>query len=498
MPRIPNQTDTPAWQVMDLLEPLLLLVAGAAVFQLEQLEPRQSLFALALLIIPYLVRWLLYGAPSASTLADLPMTLLFLVLTPITLWVTPYFWEMTWPELLRMLWGGAVFLGVINWALPRSGQLLTSCATVARGGLAPRFALLTTAYLLLGLALTLLGLGNMAIVNKLPLASTLALALPQLDPNQLPVDDTFNPNRVAALLILMAPFPLAWLLAWHPRPPDSAPALTTTAGRVIVELLHWAGYLIAKVGWLALWILFTGGILLTQSRTALLAVILATLIVLLLTARQPDGGLHLLGGLLLFSLLTGMGYFILRIAFGDLLDLAVDSFAGTTTIMLNTDSLQGRVTIWIRAFHGIADHPLTGYGLGAFAEIVQQAYPLPGFVPGELNHAHNLFLQTALDFGLPGLITFGTLVGIAGFSLIRCWRLAPPQSPQATWAIGMLSTFVGFLSYNLLDGLTLGARPAVAMWFFLALAIAAGQRQLLIESMKRSEGHSSKIRGQDV
>ena len=484
-----RQTPTMAWSVIDLLEPLLLVVAGAAIFQVERFAPQQQLFVLGLLLIPYLLRWLFYGAPAARTLADLPLALLFLVLTPVTVWVSPYFWSLTWPELLRMIWGGAVCLGVINWALPQAGRVLTSVHTVHNGRLAPRLALLTAAYLLLGMALAALGLFNMALVNKIPLVNTLAAALLQVDLSQVPLDESFNPNRVAALLILIAPFPLAWLLAWHPTTnhvPSAQGATIPTPNpveRLLGDLGRLLGTLVAKAGWLSLWLLLTGGLLLTQSRTALLAVAVATLLTLLLTARQPEGGLRLLGGLFLGLLLVGMSYFVLQIEFGGLIRYTLQTFDTTRDNMVNTQSLTGRVLIWERAANGIADHPLTGYGLGAFAEIAQQAYPLPGFIPGEINHAHNLFLQTALDLGLPGLITFATIVGLAGVALVRCYRLAPPQSPQATWAIAMLGTFAGFLTYNLFDGLTLGARPAVAMWFFLGLAIAAGQRQTLVETL---------------
>ena len=93
---------------LDFLEPLLLLGVGFFALAPERFPPRTVLIALALLLTPYLLRWLFYGAPSRSTLADLPLALLFLVLTPLSLWVSPYFWEQSWPEFVRLVWGGAV------------------------------------------------------------------------------------------------------------------------------------------------------------------------------------------------------------------------------------------------------------------------------------------------------------------------------------------------------------------------------------------------------
>lgn len=471
-----------AWSVLDLLEPLLLLGAGAAVFQVEQLAPARIGFVLALLLIPYLLRWIFDGAPSATTLALVPLALLFLVLIPLTIWVTPDFWTFTWPELARMIWGGAVFLGVLNWALPHAGRRLPAAA-MRPGQLPVRLAWLTAAYLGLGVGLAGLGLLNMALVSKIPLVDTVAATLLQLDLRQLPGDESFNPNRVAALLILVAPLPLAWLIAW-PATSTPVPALSANPwAKFLQDLLTLSGRLLAKAGWLLLWLGFTGALLLTQSRTALLATLVATLVILLLTLRQPAGGLRFLGVICFFGLVVGMGYFTLRLLFGDLLATAAATYDQTARQFVNTQSLSGRLLIWERALYGIADFPLTGYGLGVFAQIAEQPYPpLPDYRPGAFNHAHNLFLQTALDLGLPGLITFATLVGLAGVGLIRCYRAAPPHSAQATWALGMLGTFVGFVIYNLFDGLTLGARPAVAMWFFLGLAIAAGQRQALVDA----------------
>jgi len=478
------QSNGGAWSVPDLLEPLLLLLVGAMLFQIDRFPPQQLLFGLSLLTIPYLLRWIFYGAPSVGTLVALPMAILFFVLLPATFWITPYFWTLTWPEAVRMVWGGAVFFGVLNWALPHSGQIIAHAQQVRNGALAPRLALLTIAFLGLGGGLALLGLLNMAVANKIPLIQRLAPLLLQNDLQPLGVNDTFNPNRVAVPLVLVAPLPLAWLLAWHVPSAALRRRWHHPTGHFLQGVVHLTSQIVSKIGWLVLWFFFVGGLLLTQSRTALIATAVAMLLILLLTAGEPDGGLRLFGGFLGLCLLVGMGYFVLNIEFAAWLPLFTDLADGNGTsaslaVLADTRSLSGRMVIWERALHGIADHPLTGYGLGTFAEIAQHAYPLPGFVPGELNHAHNLFLQTALDFGVPGLITFATIVVLAGLALVRGYRRAPRQSPQATWSLGLLGSYTAFLLYNLFDGLTLGARPAVIMWFFLGLAIAAGQEQLM-------------------
>ena len=75
-----------------------------------------------------------------------------------------------------------------------------------------------------------------------------------------------------------------------------------------------------------------------------------------------------------------------------------------------------RQEVWTQAINGIHDFVFTGMGLGTFREIVRILYPLsidPGY---DIGHAHNFFLQSGLDFGLPGLIAV-----IA--TILSCWRV---------------------------------------------------------------------------
>lgn len=471
------------WSFLDLLDPLLWLGAGVLVLAPTRFTPQTILIGLALLLAPYLLRWIFYGAPSTSTLADLPLVLLFLVMTPISIWITPYFWDKTWPELIRMVWGGAVLLGVVNWAWPvwqvRDGD------PAMHYRLPPRLWILTLIYLSIGLLLAVVGLLNMQVVTKIPLIDGLAKQLAQLKVLTFAVDDTFNPNRVAALLVLAAPIPLAFLLAsGHTAVRRTGVQLasnpsraTGQVGRALLDLVAQTLWLLVrKVFWLALWLFFAGGLLLTQSRGGLLALALATLFVVALTGRRPDGWLRIVGGIFVIVFLLGMSYFVLDIEYTDLLNgpMTIDTPPDPTKVT-NTESLSQRVIIWERALDAIADHPVVGVGLGVFERILYEPYPLAGFIPGDIHHAHNLFLQTALDLGMPGMIGFIALVLIALGSLWRLYRRLPIEGEFSAWTVAILGCFIAFLIYNLLDGLTLGARPAVAMWFLLGLAIGAGK-----------------------
>lgn len=474
-----------ALSLLDFLEPLLLLGVGFFALAPERFPPRTVLIALALLLAPYLLRWLFYGAPSRSTLADLPLALLFFVLTPLSLWVSPYYWEQSWPEFVRLVWGGAVCMAVVNWAQPlwrhRDG------ATAYR--LPPRLWLLTLAYLALGLGLGLLGLLNMSIVTKIPWIDQAAAYVQSYKTlTDVALTAQFNPNRVAAVLVLLAPLPLAFLIGGgRSQPPakNVSPSSLPQAGggtraarspqdRSLVGLLGqtlWG--LVSKLFWLALWLAVAGGLLLTQSRAGLLATALGVLVVLALTLRQPGGWLRLVGALFILIVLVGMSSSWLAQPLGALWQELPPALDQDTSKLLDTNSLSGRVIIWQRALNGLADQPLTGMGLAAFDRIAHEPYPLPGYVPGDIHHAHNLFLQMGLDFGVPGLLLFSALVVLAAASLLTLYRATPPGGQLSVWAVGMLGCFVAFVAYNCLDALTLGARPAVVLWFLLGLALSA-------------------------
>lgn len=62
-----------------------------------------------------------------------------------------------------------------------------------------------------------------------------------------------------------------------------------------------------------------------------------------------------------------------------------------------------RVEIWQNALAGIQDFPVTGLGLGVFRKVVFLLYPIQIAPTYDIAHAHN-FLDSVLDFGLPGLV----------------------------------------------------------------------------------------------
>jgi O-antigen ligase len=132
----------------------------------------------------------------------------------------------------------------------------------------------------------------------------------------------------------------------------------------------------------------------------------------------------------------------------------------------------GRQAIWQRALYGIEDFPLSGMGLGSFRRLVYVLYPFPGTgFQGNFGHAHNFFLQTALDFGLPGLIALLALYLLAIFQCTRLWRRTDwPES--RVWAVGFLGALLAQTVYSLADAVSMGAKTNFLFWYLFALIFA--------------------------
>jgi putative inorganic carbon (HCO3(-)) transporter len=140
-------------------------------------------------------------------------------------------------------------------------------------------------------------------------------------------------------------------------------------------------------------------------------------------------------------------------------------------ILLDGASLAERLQPWRQGLDALTQYPLTGVGLGAFRAIAPRFGPWPGKGPDpENSHAHNVFLQTGLDLGLPGLVAYAALIGIA---LWICLALIRRNSGPHRWlALGLLGSVVAFHVFGLADAIALGAKPGAALWMLLALAAA--------------------------
>ena len=119
----------------------------------------------------------------------------------------------------------------------------------------------------------------------------------------------------------------------------------------------------------------------------------------------------------------------------------------------------------------VHDYPLTGVGLSMFRDgRVRAQYPASGFEGRILPHAHDEFLQVATDMGLPGLIVFGAIYGVAGWMVLRIWRRGDAAARILALALG--AALLAHAVYGLTDAITLWDRFAFVFWLMLGLLAA--------------------------
>lgn len=129
-----------------------------------------------------------------------------------------------------------------------------------------------------------------------------------------------------------------------------------------------------------------------------------------------------------------------------------------------------RLDMWSRAAAMIGDMPYTGVGLNTFPVIQSQFYP--GVYLGPEVHAHNLYLQTALDLGLPGLLALLWLLAAFVLLTMRTVRATDDRLLQAL-LVGLAAGAVAFAGHGLFDAVTLGAKPVVGLFALIGVAVAA-------------------------
>lgn len=169
---------------------------------------------------------------------------------------------------------------------------------------------------------------------------------------------------------------------------------------------------------------------------------------------------------------------------------------------LSLNSLQGRLEVWSRAIYGIQDFPFTGMGMNAFRKVVNVLYPLFLVSPDtDIGHAHNEFLQAALDLGIPGLIAFIALYIGAFWMLWEIWKNSVVEqdgilsvvgqdtilSYARPLVLGLGGGLLAHMLYGLTDAVALGAKQGLLFWMLLGLIAGLYGQVILVTNSH--EGH---------
>jgi O-antigen ligase len=141
-------------------------------------------------------------------------------------------------------------------------------------------------------------------------------------------------------------------------------------------------------------------------------------------------------------------------------------------------SVQSRSTIWRTTSQAISESFPVGTGLGTFEPVYRQ-YEDPGAVTSEyINHAHNDYLELALELGAAGLVLMVLFIGWWAVAATRIWTstLSTPFGRAATIASAAI------LAHSIVDyPLRTGAVMAI---FGAAIALMAQRSQSTSESKR--------------
>ena len=375
------------------------------------------IWAVAGIVLYIPIRRIGQGRWSVHTAADFAI-LGLMVMSIIALLVTPLM-EVSLPQVLRLWSGIGLFYAVVNMDGKKGMRWMV-------------------------LLLCLIGLGLVAVAPAAvswPVAKLAFLKFNPLAKFPLRMADTIHPNVLGGYLAFFIPIPLAVVgLGWRKLP-------------------WWE-----SIFYLASALLMGAMLLLTQSRGALLALGLGLLFMVVLLWRWGWILIALVG-----ALMAGM---VLRLGVFQFGQAVINAGGGLS-------SLQGRVEIWQKALWLIQSYPFSGSGMGLYGKLVDTFLPLLGSEAGSAPHAHNIFLQVAVDLGVPGLVAW---LAVFLFVLRSAWQVFR-QEKKLSWLAGLSLGIVVSQVVLALDGLTDAVtwgmvRPAPLVWLVWGLAFAA-QRMTL-------------------
>lgn len=344
--------------------------------------------------------------------------------------------------LLSLPWAVQVWLGAMaTWFAwrqgrpPREGGRGTEATRLSK----KRAERVARAVLVLGYAcLVILPLATEWPTYKYPALAPVYSALPSLLPYAPGwAASGISPNQTGGILAAIATFATGM-----PFPRLSTP-VTATRGRRErrVRRVHPVPTLLA--------ILSTGYVILSGSRAALLALVVAVLFVLVLRHRRT---LWAVAGLAAIPVAA----------------VAVrPSLPGRLIArLLHEEPLQtkllARVDIWTSAVHGIADHPFAGIGLGTLNDVLPSRYPYGSVgLTYTVTQAHNFVLDTALTIGIPGAIGLVCLLTGILWTGVAASRTRTPTSGTI---LGLTAIAVVFVVFGTTDSLSLSSPSSLLLW----------------------------------
>ena len=242
--------------------------------------------------------------------------------------------------------------------------------------------------------------------------------------------DTINPNVMAGYLALLLPCVLAPpLFAW-------------------TDLPRWQ-----RVTYSFVTVMMLLMLVITQSRAGILAAGVGLLVLVMLRWRWAW---MITAGAVTAALIAGR------------------SLTSLMSEGVSTKGLPLRMEVWSRGWYMLQDFAFTGIGMGSFPYVTERFYPL--VLQATLPHSHNIFLQVAVDLGVPGLIAWLSVLFLTIASAWMAYRhsITTDNRLLAGITAGLLAAQAVMIVHGMFDAVTWGmVRPAVLIWGLWGTAVAA-------------------------
>lgn len=127
------------------------------------------------------------------------------------------------------------------------------------------------------------------------------------------------------------------------------------------------------------------------------------------------------------------------------------------TLLLGMDS---RIPLWSAGIETVQQHPLFGVGMDRLRLIPKFKY--------EQAHAHNQYIHTAAEMGIPALAAYLAILMGIGWMAVEVGRSRMPK-----WMIlsmrGLAIGQLGFSIFGFADAIALGAKPGIFFWISIAI-----------------------------
>jgi len=424
----------PFWQRLLAIEPVFILLSIPLLSFPEKFRQYDALVLVVLLLV-WVARRLVAGHFTIPTPLDLPIIALFFMV-PVSLYASADK-EASLPKLTGLILGIVIFYAIVNHVHDRRGVEIVLLGLVASGSLIAGISLLGTRW-----------------SAKFPALAPFYNRLPRVIQGLPRAESGFNANEVGGALILV--LPVIVVLTW-----------LAVRGEFSLHLGRWAG----AEGRLARWfpivlvvvLLLTGGtLLLSQSRSSLFGFVVA-LATMVAVRNRPlrwawIGVLAIGAGLVLYLGPNQIGQALLG---------SVDVTGAVGNI-----NFAGRKEIWQRAIYMLQDFPFTGIGLNTFPLVAGLLYPFFLISPDvSVPHAHNIFLQVGVDFGIPGLVAYVGLLVTFGLCAWSAYKRHQDNALQLI-VLGLGAGVLAHHVYGLTDAITLGAKPGFILWAIFGLMAA--------------------------